>query len=242
MTSQTIFSRVGQLVRANINDIIDRAEDPEKMLDQLVRDYTNAISEARTEVATTVGNLRIAEDDHDKTLGNIDDWGRKASAASRKADEARTAGNTTEADRFDNLAKEALLRQVSLERQSETEATKIAADTQVVDQLKDGLQKMEKRLDDLRSKRQELVSRAKMAKAQATVQTAVSAVNAADPTSDLSRFEDRIRAQEAQVRGQNELAAESLDAQFESLESSADEAEADARLAALKSQSKVGSA
>jgi phage shock protein A len=239
MTQSTIFSRVGQLVRANINDILDRAEDPEKMLDQLVRDYSNAIDEARTEVASTIGNLRIAEDDHRKTVAAAADWGDKAAAASRKAD---SAGDTAEEERFNALAKEALTRQVSLERQAETEASKIAADTAVVDQLKDGLTKMEQRLSDLRTKRQELVSRAKMAKAQSTVQGAIKAVNAADPTSDLSRFEDRIRQQEAQVRGQNELAAESLDEQFKSLESDEIASEADARLAALKGKTPVGSA
>ena len=58
MVQQSIFGRIAQLARANINSIIDSAEDPEKMLDQMIRDYTNNISEAEEAVAQTIGNLR----------------------------------------------------------------------------------------------------------------------------------------------------------------------------------------
>jgi len=63
---QTILGRISQLAKANINALLDRAEDPQKMLDQLIRDYTNSIAEAETAVAQTVGNLRLAEKDHDE--------------------------------------------------------------------------------------------------------------------------------------------------------------------------------
>jgi phage shock protein A len=63
MAQTTILGRIGQLVRANINAMLDGAEDPERMLDQLVRDFTNNIAEAEEAVAQTVGNLRLLEDD-----------------------------------------------------------------------------------------------------------------------------------------------------------------------------------
>ena len=63
MAQTTILGRIGQLVRANINAMLDSAEDPEQMLDQLVRDFTNNIAEAEEAVAQTVGNLRLLEDD-----------------------------------------------------------------------------------------------------------------------------------------------------------------------------------
>ena len=98
---------------------------------------------------------------------------------------------------------------------------------------------MEQKLTTLQDKRSELVNRAKMAQAQETVQKAVGAVNAADPTSDLSRFEDRIRQQEARVKGMAELQSETLEEQFATLEDDAVSAEADARLAALKETATV---
>ena len=63
MAQTSILGRIGQLVRANVNALLDQAEDPEKMLDQLIRDFTNNIAEAEEAVAQTVGNLRLMEDD-----------------------------------------------------------------------------------------------------------------------------------------------------------------------------------
>jgi phage shock protein A len=80
-----------------------------------------------------------------------------------------------------------------------------------------------------------------MARAQAEVHDALSSVDVMDPTSEISRFEDKIRREEARVAGQAELAASSLDAQFESLEDESEDAEVEARLAALRSGTKPGS-
>ncbi|HUP55710.1 MAG TPA: PspA/IM30 family protein [Methylomirabilota bacterium] len=236
MAQTSILGRVGQLVRANINAILDDAEDPERMLDQLVRDFTNNIAEAEEAVAQTIGNLRLVEDDAREARAASTEWLDKAKAASRRADELRAQGNTGEADRFDELAKIALRRQVSFEGTATTLETQAAAQTELADKLKDGLNKLRAKREDLVNKRDELVSRAKMAQAQSQVQTSLQSVSVMDPTSEISRFEERIRRQEAQVRGREEVAASSLDEQFASLESDEDAAEVDARLADLKSR------
>ncbi|HYN75387.1 MAG TPA: PspA/IM30 family protein [Candidatus Limnocylindria bacterium] len=232
---QSIFGRVSQLARANINSMLDRAEDPEKMLDQMIRDYTNGIADAEDAVAQTIGGLRLQEADlaEDKTAAA--EWGAKAGAASAKADEYRSGGQVAEADRFDNLAKIALKKQIDFEGQVATAEPRIASQAQIVAQLKDGLNAMKGKLDELKSKRDELVGRAKMAQAQAQVQDAVGSIDILDPTSEVSRFEDKIRREEARVQGHAELAASTLDAQFESLDDAADDAEVEARLAAMKS-------
>src|SRR4051812_43489999 len=116
--AQSILGRIGQLLRANVNALIDQAEDPEKMLDQLVRDYSNNIAEAEQATAQVVGNLRMLEDDQREALEAVDEWGRKALAASQKADQLRASGQTAEGDRFDELAKIALRKQVSYEQQA----------------------------------------------------------------------------------------------------------------------------
>ena len=185
---QSILGRIAQLTRANINALLDRAEDPEKMLNQLVRDYTASIAEARDAVAQTIGNLRLAEKDHD------------ADVAEAKAAEPM-----------------------------------IASQRQVVEQLKTGLQQMEVKLGELRSKRDQLIARQKTAEAQVKVQGAIRSINVLDPTSELSRYEDQVRRVEAQAAGQMELAGSSLESQFAELEASGAGLEAEARLAALKS-------
>ena len=234
MAKQSIFGRISTLVKANINAMIDSAEDPQKMLDQLVRDYTNNIADAESAIAETIGNLRLLERDHEEDVKAAAEWGNKALAASRKADELRVAGNTTDADKFDNLAKIALQRQISEENEAKALAPSIAAQTEVVDKLKDGLNGMKQKLEQLKSKRSELLARAKSAEAQNKVHDAVRSIDVLDPTSELGRFEDKVRRQEALAAGKAEIAASSLDAQFNQLEDVGELTEVEARLAALK--------
>ncbi|MET9323756.1 PspA/IM30 family protein [Streptomyces sp. NPDC003038] len=234
MSKQTILGRVTQLAKANINALLDQAEDPQKMLDQLIRDYTNNISEAEQAVATTIGNLRMLEADHKEDVEAASEWGGKALAASRKADELRAEGSTADADKFDHLAKVALGRQMQSEREAKTAEPTIAAQTEVVDRLKSGLESMKNKLTELQAKRDELVARAKTAQAQNTMMDAVKNIDVMDPTSDLHRFEEKVRREEAMALGKQELAASSLDAQFESLDDLGKASEIEARLAALK--------
>jgi phage shock protein A len=235
MVKQSIFGRIAQLAKANINALLDAAEDPAMMLDQMVRDYSNNIAEAESAIAQTIGNLRLLEQDHAEDVANAQDWGSKALAASRKGDELRAAGNAADADKFDNLAKVALGRQLAAEKEAKDAEPTIASQTEVVDKLKKGLDGMRAKLTELSSKRDELIARAKTAAAQQQVMDAMKSIDILDPTSEISRFEEKIRREEAKVVGQQELAASSLDAQFEQLADSDKDVEIEARLAALKS-------
>ncbi len=232
MSQQSILGRIAQLTRANINALIDSAEDPERMLDQMIRDYTNNIADAEDAVAQTIGNLRMMEADAREATETATEWGAKASAAATKAQDLR-GGSPTEADRFENLARIALKRQIEYENQAKDLQPTIDQQTEVVNKLKSGLVQMKGKLDELKAKRDELVSRAKMAEAQTQVHDALRSVNITDPTSEISRFEEKIRREEAKVAGQTELAASSLDAQFETLDDVAVDAEVEARLTEL---------
>lgn len=234
---QSIFGRIAQLTRANVNALIDQAEDPGRMLDQMIRDYTASIAEAEEATAQTIGNVRMMEQDRVTDEAAVAEWGGKARAASAKADELRAAGRTAEADRFDELARYALQRQLDFEREVAAATPQIAAQNEVVDKLKTGLNGMRDKLEQLRRKRDELVARSKSAQAQNQVLDAVRSVDVLDPTSEVSRFEERVRREEARAAGHAELAASSMDAQFESLDDVADDAEVRARLEALKSGS-----
>ncbi len=234
MAQQSILGRVSTLMRANINALIDGAEDPEKMLDQLLRDYTDNIREAEDAVAQTIGNLRLMEDDLKEANEAAGEWGRKAAAASARADELRAEGKTVDADRFDELAKVALKRQIGFEEQAKSLQAQVASQTELVEKLKVGLNVMRQKREELVQKRDELVARQKVAEAQIKVQESVREISVTDPTSDLARYEERIRRQEAQARGMEEVAASSLDAQFASLDDASDDLEVEARLAALK--------
>jgi phage shock protein A len=170
------------------------------------------------------------EDDLREAKQAETDWGDKARAAAAKAQSSTGA----EATRFDELAKIAIRRQMSYEGQVKTFETQIAQQTGLTDKLKDGLNKLRAKREELVQKRDELISRAKMAAAQRQVQQAVREVSVMDPTSELHRFEERIRRDEAMARGMEEVSASSLEEEFAALQDDEDEAEVEARLASLK--------
>ncbi|NTU89349.1 MAG: PspA/IM30 family protein [Actinobacteria bacterium] len=232
---QSILGRIAQLARANINNLLDAAEDPQLMIDQMIRDYTDNIQEAEAAIAQTIGNLRLMEEDVHEDEKAAAEWGQKAKAASAKADQMRAAGQTTDADKFDNLARLALKKQIDFEQEITALKPTVESQTVVVDKLRSGLDGMKGKLDELKAKRDELVSRERLAEAQTQVQDALQSIDITDPTSELGRFEDKIRREEAKARGAAELAASTLDAQFESLEEAEDDTEIEARLAELKS-------
>ena len=233
---QTILGRITNMAKANINALLDRAEDPEKMLDQMIRDYTNSIREAESAVAQTVGNVRLAEKDLEEDRAAATQWGEKAALASKKAEEARTSGDTAEAERLDNLARLALGKQIDFEQQVKSQEPLLVSQKEMAEQLKAGLAGMKTKLEDLKVKRDQLVARQKPAQAQNQVQETAAKFNLADPTSELNRFEEKIRKQEALAAGRAELASESLENQFAELEKSGSSAEIEARLAALKNK------
>ena len=229
---QTIMGRIAQLAKANINALLDKAEDPQKMIDQLIRDYTNSIVEAENAIAQTLGNLRMAEKDYEEDVKAAADWGQKAAAASAKADAMRATGDEAGANKWDNLAKVAIGKQIQFENEIKTEEPSLKAQREVAERLA----QMKDKLAELKSRRDQLIAREKTAKAQAQVTDALNSINILDPTSELGRFEDRVRRQEALAQGKAELAASSLDAQFAELETDSSQLEIEARLAALKNK------
>ena len=200
MAQTSILGRIGQLVRANINALLDSAEDPEKMLDQLVRDFTNNIAEAEEAVAQTIGNLRLSRTTPARPARRPPSGAARPRPRRAGPTQLRAAGNTAEADRFDNLAKIALRRQISFEEQAKTLETQAAQQTELADKLKDGLNK-------LRAQARGARPEARRARQPRQDGPGAGPGPADDEErlghgSDLAsshRFEERVRRQEAQV-------------------------------------------
>jgi phage shock protein A len=220
MAAQSILGRMTQLARLDITAMLDRAEDPRAVLDQMIRDCTSAVNEAETAVAQTVGNLRMMEADAREASKNAGEWGGQATAASNRADQMRVAGDAAAAERFDNLARIAIGKQLTYERDAAHFELIIAEQTAVADRLRTGLMQLHGRLDELNRKRDELASPVP--------------VDALDPIAELSRFEERIQREEARIAGRE--VSSTVDAQFEPLGGAARDAEVEARLAAMKGQ------
>lgn len=228
---QSIFSRFTNLTKANLNHLISKAEDPEKMLDQMVRDYTNKVVEAESATTKVLGGLHKLENDLDKANAAVADWGAKAELASKKAQKATK--NSGEKAEFLNLAKEALRNQI----QAEANVTRLEGQIEVqkknAESLKNNLAQMKNELSEVKSKRDDLVARKRIADAQASMQNAMSDFNVADPTSAISNYEEVISRQEAEVQGWQDLADSSIEGRFKALEEEGQEAELEKRLKAL---------
>lgn len=212
-----IMDRISRLVRANVNDIIDKAEDPERMLDQILRDMQTNITQARQQVAAMIAQEKELEADMKETRTLALQWGNKAQ-------------RSVEAGR-DDLAREALRRKKDNDENARVYAQQYQAQSQMVEKLKVQLRQLESKYQTTMSQRDSLIARQRRAKAQVQVSQSLTTLSPMNPTSELDRMERKIRSQEAQAGAMGELAANSFDSQFAELDYDVDIEE---ELAALK--------
>ena len=219
-----IFSRLGSLLKSNLNDLISKAEDPEKMLNQIVIDMQNQLVEAKKQVAVSIADQKRLEKQRDEQAELSQEWEKKAMLAVRAGDDA--------------LAREALKRKAEHEAQL-AEFTK-QADLQkaAVDKLKEQLRGLNEKIEEAKRKKNILIARSKRAEAQKTIQATMSGLsdNSAFDTFDrMSQKVDQIEAEaEANTELGNELTGDSLAQKFKALESS--NTGSDSALAELKAK------
>ena len=199
----SVLDRIGQVLRANINDLLDHAEDPEKILNQILRDMEDALRQGQSQVAEQIAQEKMLQADLDTAKKNADDWGKKAELAVSKG--------------MDDLAREALHRQGDYEQQVEIYQKQLDVQHQAVTKLKADLTALEKKYDDARRNKDVLIARAKRATAQQQISTASAKLSAVDYSSDLARMGRRIQEQEARAAAQQELQSTSSDAKFDQL-------------------------
>lgn len=232
---QNILTRTQNLLRANIHKALDEAEDPVKTIDLFIRDYTENLTQAEDATAEVIGQLRLLEIESNEAHTEYTDLGHKAVAASHRADDARAKGETKTADKLDQLAARALRKQIRAEQRVKDLQPSIQAQSQSVEQLKHAMSLMRERLEDLNDRRNDVASRVRTADAKDRVVSAVSSLNSSDPTSDISRIEGTVRRREALTQGRVEVAALSLESQFDELETLGESALAENRLEQIKS-------
>jgi phage shock protein A len=212
-----IMDRLSGLIRANVNDLIDRAEDPEKMIDQILRDMESNIGQARQQVAAMIAQEKELQADYDDTSKLAIEW-------SAKAKRAVDAGK-------DDLAREALRRKRDNEENSRVYQQQLAVQEQTVDKLKDQLRQLEAKYQSTMSQRDTMLARARRARAQEQVARTLTTFSPMDPSADLERMERKIRGSEAKAAAMVEMGDESFDAQFRELDYDSD---IEAELQALK--------
>ena len=215
-----ILDRVSTILKSNINALLDMAEDPEKMIDQIIRDQAEGLHQLRGSVAETIAEEKRLRAEADRNLQLAAEWGRKAELAVRK--------------NADDLAREALRRQDDYEDNARVYQTQWAAQKDIVAKMKAQLRQLEEKYEETRRNRDVLLARHRRAKVAQQISKVTATVSTMDPTADLARMEERIQREEALASAQQELAGETLDQRFRALEEG--DAEIDERLAELKAK------
>jgi phage shock protein A len=213
-----ILDRMSRLIRANVNDIIDRAEDPEKMMNELLREMASSISEARTQVAAMIAQEKEIEADLHAAQRDAQQWQQKAELAVTR-------------DR-DDLAREALRRKNDAEELATVYEHHLQSQKEMVEKLKSQLRVLEAKHQEAESKRGILIARHRRAQAQHRINETFSSLPELSAASELDRMERQIRSSEAQAQAMVELEQDSVEWQFAELEVDSD---VEQQLAALKS-------
>lgn len=214
-----IFDRITSLIRANINDLLDKAEDPEKMLEQIIRDMADEINRARAQVAETIAQKNLVESSLANSQRMAAEWEQKAELAVEKG--------------RDELALEALRRKRDYESNVKIYEEQLVAQRDTVDKLKSDMQALQSKYEEVVRNREILIARHKTAKAQKKVMATSAAMARIDPTSELRRMEEKIRLEEARASAMQEIQSSSLDRQFDDLSK---DAGLDSDLQALKAR------
>jgi phage shock protein A len=215
-----ILDRMTRLIRANVNDMIDQAEDPAKMLDQLIREMNEQMHMARGQVAAMIAQEKELQMDYDHAARLSSEWERKAELA---------VGQSK-----DDLAREALRRKRDNAEHAQTYAANLQSQQEMVTKLKGQLQQLEAKYESARANRDVLIARQKRADAVQKVSSTMSGLKSLEPGEELDRMERRIRANESRALAEQELATDSLSAQFAELDGGDLEVEDD--LAQLKAR------
>jgi phage shock protein A len=203
-----IFSRLAQLIRSNLNDLISRSEDPEKMLNQVVLDMNNQLVEAKKQVAASIADEKRLAKQYEQEAGNAQEWERRAMMALR-------AGN-------EPLAKEGLARKREHEELAATYHEQWTKQKAAVDQLKRALRLLNDKIEEAKRKRNVLVARKKRAEAQRAIQETMSGLRDQSAFETFDRMAQKIDQLEAEAEAQSEIAEEytgdALATQFQQLE------------------------
>ena len=226
----SIFTRISTLLKSNINSVISSAEDPEKILNQLIIDMRQQFLEARKQVAVAIADEKRLKRQYEKELEKAQDWEKKAMTAVK-------AGR-------DDLARQALGRKGEHDTIAGQFQEQWLAQKQASDQLREALTRLNQKIQEASRKKNLLIARQKRAEAQKKIQDTMSGMKDASAFDTFARMEEKVDRIEAEAEASTELGAEmsgdSLASEFAALESGG--AGQDDALASLKAKMGVAPA
>jgi phage shock protein A len=218
----TIVERISTLVRANINDLLDRAEDPEKVIKQLLMDMDSQLVQAKTQVAAAIADEKLLFERYQENQAQANEWQQKAELAVTKGD--------------DDLARQALLRRAAFQQTADGFKAQHDAQSHQVEVLKEALGELEAKNEEAETKKDLLIARSRRAQAETQIRTTVTGLDASGALASFERMEHKVDEQEARAAALQELDSDSLESRFAEL-GTAEQVERE--LAALKAKQPI---
>lgn len=215
-----IFSRLGTLIKSNINDLITKAEDPEKMLTQVLLEMQQQLADAKKAVAVAIADEKKLQKQVASEQEKAKEWERKAMVAVRAKD--------------DTLARQALVRKQEHETILEQFQQQWVVQKHAVEKLKDALRLLNNKIEEAKRKKNILIARKKRAEAQQQIASTMQGLGDTSAFDTFERMADRIALMEAEAEAGAELAGEltgdTLESKFMALEAGGGASEDDALL------------
>lgn len=218
----SIFHRIGDILKSNINDLIDRAEDPEKMVKQIIIDMQKELQKSTEALGKAKASERVAQRNYENALRVSADWEAKAKSALQ-------AGDT-------ELAKKALAKKVkadedvsSYKEMYETIATQTEA-------IQNQVELVKSKLEEAKSRQSMLIARSQMADTQKNLAKSIGGIDASSSTEKFNRMEEKIIRKEAEAEAFADITGTSVNAETDSFEKLQSDAKVDAELQRLKAE------
>ena len=219
-----IFSKFSTLLKSNINDLIARAENPEKMLNQIILDMRDQLAKAKREVAAAIADERKLRAQLDDEIKQTRDWEHRAMLAVKEG--------------RDDLAKQALIRQQEHAQRATTLDQTWTAQAQETEKLKGSLRQLNDKIEEAKRKRNLLIAKQKRAQAQRRIHETMSGLSDTSAFEAFNRMAEKIEESErrsvAHAEVAEALSGDTLEQEFIQLESGGSDAGVEDRLLALK--------
>ncbi|MDP3278029.1 MAG: PspA/IM30 family protein [Deltaproteobacteria bacterium] len=187
-----IIGRLAQLIKSNLNDLISKSEDPEKMLNQVILEMNGQLTDAKKQVALAIGDEKRLGKQYEASKASADEWERKAMMAVRAGD--------------DELAKEALQRHREDESIAQEYRSQWEKQRESVNKLRGSLQQLNSKIEEAKRKKNVLNARFKRAQAQKAIQETIAGLNDNSAFDTMNRMEEKIVAAEAEADAMSEVA------------------------------------
>ena len=198
-----LLERVSALIRANLNDMIDRAEDPQKMLKQVTLDMQNQLLQVKTQVAIAIADEHLLRKKHQENLDKHNEWMRKAEIAVDK--------------RQDDLARAAIDRAVGYRTMAESYLEEAAHQKAQVENLKSALHKLELKLTEAHAKSELLLAKHRRSRALSKASRARMAATDETKMGTFDRMKNRVHGEEAMSHALSEMAGENMEDRLDAL-------------------------